>query len=315
MTGADTERRALLASTIGCVVIGCVGITFAALAHSQAILLDGAFNLTYFVTGIFTLKVARLVRQGDDDRFPYGYGFFEPLINGVKGFLVLGVSLMAFFDALAVLFEGGRRIEVGVAIWYGVFAVVACTTLAIITHRGAKRTGSPLVDADAKNWMVNGAISGAVLVSFIVAWWLLRSGQEKAAMYVDPLLVVTVVVVSISVPARMAWKAIMELLNRTPSVTIADEMKAIVESELEGLPVSRLWVRVIQPGRSRMVGVHVQLPGDYPVTLEALDSVREGTAAALRARHQPLTLDMIFIGDAYWGGGQGTAVSDHGGGG
>ena len=83
MDGSGTERRALLASTIGCVVIGCVGITFAALAHSQAILLDGAFNLTYFVTGIFTLKVARLVRQGDDERFPYGYSFFEPMNDEV----------------------------------------------------------------------------------------------------------------------------------------------------------------------------------------------------------------------------------------
>jgi cation diffusion facilitator family transporter len=315
MGGPGAERRALLASTIGCLVIGCVGIAFAALAHSQAILLDGAFNLTYFVTGIFTLKVARLVRQGDDERFPYGYGFFEPLINGVKGFLVLGVSLMAFFDALAVLFEGGRHIEVGVAVWYGAFAVVACSILAAITYRGAKRTGSPLVQVDAKNWIVNGAISGAVLVSFIVAWWLQRNGQDNAALYVDPLLVVTVVAVSISVPARMAWQAIMELLNRTPSQAIADEVKAIVEAQLKDLPVRRLWVRVIQPGRSRMVGVHVQLPGDHALTPAQLDRVRAKTALALRERYQPITLDMIFIGDAYWGGGQTEAVSDHGGGG
>jgi len=134
-------------------------------------------------------------------------------------------------------------------------------------------------------------------------------------MYVDPLLVVTVVTVSISVPARMAWQAIMELLNRTPSAAIADEMKAIVESELQGFPVKRLWVRVIQPGRSRMVGVHVQLPGDHAMTPSQLDAVRARTAAALRKRHEPLTLDMIFIGDEFWGGGQATAVSDHGGGG
>lgn len=309
------ERRALLASTIGCLGIGCVGVTFAALARSQAILLDGAFNLTYFVTGLFTLKVARLVYKGDDERFPYGYGFFEPLINGVKGFLVLGVSLMAFFDALAVLFEGGREIEVGTAVWYGAFAVVACTALAVTTERGARRTGSPLVEADAKNWIVNGVISAAVLASFVLAWWLVRNGHDGAARYVDPVLVVTVVAISISVPARMAWRAIMELLNRTPSAAIASEMRTVVEGELAELPVERLWVRVIQPGRSRMVGVHVQLPRDLALTPARLDEVRERTARALKERYQPLTLDMIFIADGYWGGSPATAVSDHGGGG
>ena len=107
----------------------------------------------------------------------------------------------------------------------------------------------------------------------------------------------------------------MELLNRTPSKAIADEVSAVVEAGLKGLPVKRLWVRVIQPGRSRMVGVHVQLPSDHSLTLAQLDEVRAQTATALRERYQPLTLDMIFIGDEYWGGGQAGAASDHGSGG
>jgi len=95
-----TERKVLLVSAAGNMVIGIAGILFAIFSHSQAILLDGLFNLTYFASGLFTLKVAKMVLRGDDERFPMGYAFFEPLINGIKGVLVLGVSIMALTGAV-----------------------------------------------------------------------------------------------------------------------------------------------------------------------------------------------------------------------
>ena len=44
---------------------------------------------------LFTLRVARLLARPDDERYPFGYLFFEPLINTVKGLLILGVSAFA----------------------------------------------------------------------------------------------------------------------------------------------------------------------------------------------------------------------------
>jgi predicted Co/Zn/Cd cation transporter (cation efflux family) len=64
------EQRGLRISTAGNLIIGLVGIVVAQLSHSQAIMLDGVFNLVYFVTGLFTLKVDRLVISGDGERFP-----------------------------------------------------------------------------------------------------------------------------------------------------------------------------------------------------------------------------------------------------
>jgi predicted Co/Zn/Cd cation transporter (cation efflux family) len=112
----------LIASSLGNVFIGCVGVICAAFSSSEAIMLDGLFNLIYFATGLFTLKVARMVLQTDDDRFPYGYMFFEPLVNLIKGMLVFGVSVMAFIGAVQAFAAGGRPIVAGLAIAYGVFA-------------------------------------------------------------------------------------------------------------------------------------------------------------------------------------------------
>ena len=80
-------------------------------SSSQAILLDGLFNIAYLAAGLFTIRVAALLAGGDDERFPFGYGFFEPLVNGIKGLLVLGVTVMALYGAVQALFTGGREIE------------------------------------------------------------------------------------------------------------------------------------------------------------------------------------------------------------
>ena len=104
------EQRYLIISAVGNALVACVGVAVAAFSSSQAILLDGLFNLTYFATGLFTIKVARLVAGGDDERFPHGYAFFEPLVNGIKGMLVLGVSVMALAGAVQALLTGGRPI-------------------------------------------------------------------------------------------------------------------------------------------------------------------------------------------------------------
>jgi cation diffusion facilitator family transporter len=296
------EHQALLMSAAGNLVIGLVGIFFAVFSRSQAIMLDALFNLTYFATGLFTLKVAKMVQQGDDERFPMGYAFFEPLINGLKGVLVLGVSIMALVGAVQALFTGGRAIAAGTAIVYGIFAATACWSLAVVTRRGARRTDSPLVLADAENWLVNGAISSAVLLAFIGILLIKNSSLEYIVPYIDPSLVLIVVLISISVPGRMAWRALMELLNRAPSPQIVQQVDDIVQKCTAGLPVQSLFVRVIQPGRTRMVMAHVVLPTDFQVEgLPALDALRAETLKELKSMHLATVLDMVFTADPVWG--------------
>ena len=63
------ERRFLIISAVCNLLLGCLGITFFLVSSSQAILLDGLFNMSYFATGLFTVKVASLVSESSLDSF------------------------------------------------------------------------------------------------------------------------------------------------------------------------------------------------------------------------------------------------------
>jgi cation diffusion facilitator family transporter len=312
------EKRYLIISASGNILVAIVGITVAAVSSSQAILLDGLFNLTYFGTGLFTIKVAALVAGGDDERFPHGYAFFEPLVNGIKGMLMLGVSVMALVGAVEALLTGGRPITAGLAIAYGVFASITCWTVALLVRKGAKETESPLVQADAANWIVNAAISCCVLLAFAGILVLRALGLDAFAPYVDPIVVVTVVLISLGVPVKMAWKALMELLNRAPTRDIVAQVTEIVDANLVSLPVQERFIRVVQPGRQRLVVVHVVLPTDFcPDGLNQFDGIRTRMCKSLCEAHVATILDTLFTTDRQWGaplsdGGQGGDMAPQG---
>ena len=271
------------------------------ISDSQAILLDGLFDLTYFVAALFTFKVAQLVHREDDDRFPYGYAYFEPLVNGVKGLLVLGVSIMALADATEALLTGGREIVSGFAILYAVAATLCCIGFALIVKRGARQSDSPLLLTDARNWIVNAAISACVLVTFSSILLLRDTAYVYLVPYVDPLVVVSVILITLSVPVRMAWQALMELLNRAPPETVTEQVRSIIEECTAHLPVSELFVRVLNPGRTRMVLAHVVLPDEFQIeSLADFDTIREHSQKRLREAHLATILDMVFTSDRIW---------------
>ncbi len=113
--------------------------------------------------------------------------------------------------------------------------------------------------------------------------------------YVDPSLVLIVVLISISVPVRMAWQALMGLLNRTPSEEIVQQVTKVVKSCTKELPVQNLFVRAIQPDRTRVVLAHVALPNEFHIGgLLPLDTLRSRTLEDLKRAHLATVLDMVF---------------------
>lgn len=296
------ERRGLWLSAGAGLGVGVLGLVFAAASDSEAIMLDGVFNLTYFVTALFTLKVASLVLRGETLEYPLGYGFFEPLVNGVKGLLILGVAALALFGAIEAILEGGSKIRPGLATVYGVIASVLCWATALMLKKLGRLSGSPLVQVDAKSWTINALISTAVLGAFVAILVMEGTPLEPAAPYMDPALVIVVVIISVGAPVRFGWQSLMELLNRTPSLKLVELIREEIREALSDLPVRRISVRVVQPGRRRLVLAHVVLPDDFESgSITRLDHARHLAAQALQRDYGETVLDVVFTADPDYG--------------
>ncbi len=124
------ESAALRRSILGYGVFGLLGVGFAAVTHSDAILLDGYYSVIAGVIAVLALKVSRIVALPDDETHPFGYASYEPLLNAIKGLLILVLCLFALGSSVVALFDQGRQPVFGVAIIYSAICTVGCLTLA-----------------------------------------------------------------------------------------------------------------------------------------------------------------------------------------
>ena len=293
-----TERGALWLSGIAALGLGVLALVAAVATGSVAILLDAAFNLTFFLIALATLRVAQLVRQPDDEDYPFGYQQHEPLINLVKALLVIAVSAYALVDSILVLVRGGAEVAAGSALVYSALALVVSGAVWLRLRRAAPALRSPLVDNDLANWLVNTAIAAGMVLAFATALLLDATGRGGAAASIDAAFVVAVVVLTIAVPLREARDALGGLLQEAPDDTTLDAVRADVARALAGLGEERFYLRVQKPGRTTYVLLHVLLPPDgQGLTIAEADRWREKVLAGLAPRHAPLDLDMVFTGD------------------
>ncbi len=278
-----------------------LGIAFGLATESTAIMLDGYFSLVGFVMALVTLRVAKLVVQPPDEHFHFGYAQFEPFLNAVKGLLMLGVAGFALATAVTALIHGGREVNSGLAIVYAVTAMVGCFVVGGLQRSASRRIDSPMLAVDARNWLVDGAMSAGVAFAFGVAWFLGRSSRADLVPYVDPLLVIVMVTAIVFIPIGILRESLREILAFAPRPDIQGEVRSRVEGALGDLPVASSQVRMMKVGRFLYVLNQIVVSPEFrPGRVEELDRVRERIATALVGVNPTPVVDTLFTEDEKW---------------
>src|SRR5262249_24779210 len=153
-----TEIWAFRISGFGFLIISILGIVFAALAKSQAILLDGVYALVSVVMTELAAQVARMVEKPSSASFHFGYAHFEPLLNLIRGLLIFAICAYALATTIVVLVHGGREIHAEIAIYYTALSAVWSVGIFWYQRRLARRLGSPALAVDARAWLVDGVL-------------------------------------------------------------------------------------------------------------------------------------------------------------
>ena len=296
------EQAALRSSAFGYLFMAALGIGFALFTRSEAILLDGTYSLISFGAALLATGVARLVSKPGSNSFHFGYAHFEPLLNTVRGFLILGVAIFALVSAIDALLHGGRSITAGVAVVYGAVAAAGCLFMAWNQRRQSRRAGSPLLQVDSRNWFVDGLLSVGAFIAFVTAYVLQASGAMHLAPYVDPALVTIMVAAMVRVPLITIWENLREVLQVAPEWDDQEAVRRCVVDAVADLPSRDVQVRMAKIGRHFYVLTRVVLPADWkPESVEALDAVRGRIARALDDVPLRLVTDTVFTAERCWG--------------
>jgi len=301
MTDNETlEKRGLWLSILGALFMAGLGIGFAILTSSDAVLLDGLFSLIGFAIGLVSLRVATLVRRPDDELYHFGYAAYEPMLNLTKGLLMAFVTVFALVSAIEVVLHGGRQIQAGWASVYAWIAAAGCFTIAIRQRVLARRTASPLLVVDSKNWLIDGLMSVAVGVAFLVTIFLVDTSYAHFLPYADPAVVIILVVLSLPIPFKIIrdnWK---QMLGRAPDETLQEKARAAVARVLDESQEYDTKIRMDQLGRLTYLQLYVVIKGSQDPDVSRLDGCRKAVHEALQDDFDNLALDVIFTRNPRW---------------
>lgn len=291
------EIQALRVSIAGALMMALLGLLFAWLTSSEAILLDGVFSGISFIMALLTLRVARLVKRPDDDHFHFGYAHFAPLINVIKSLLMISLCLFATAAAIGSLLSGGRALQMGTAVIYGGISTLGCIVIATYLWRGAKRTGSVLVELDARAWIVDTLLSAAVLISFVGGYAASGSRFTPYVDYLDPLLVTILCLVSLPIPLKILRHNGREVLLFAPDTALQQQVDDIFREQSAPLDIRDYRIRLLKMGNTLNILIHAQLAAGAAVNVEELDAVRRRFMEALKVLNLHGVADVVFVGD------------------
>ena len=292
------ERRALKLSAFGALLMAALGFGFAVLTGSEALMLDGLFSLLGFAMTLGAIRISRLVYEPGNMQFQFGFAGFESLFNLIKGMIIIFLSLLAAYSSNLAIQEGGREIEIGWALVYAVIVTIASMIVYILLSRAARKTGSPLLQVDAKNWMIDGAITAAVLVGFVVVYFAQDTQWSWIVPYADPVVVLVLVVIALPVPFIIIKSSIKELLLGAPDIKLQQSLREKMLPALNAKGYTKGGTRLAKTGRMIYLYVFVLLDETLadPSVVEQ-DKLRQKLTSELSTLYADIEVDVFFTRD------------------
>ncbi len=122
-----------------------VAVAWGLLTGSQLIVFDGLYSFASVALSLMAVLALRTARRGPDERYPWGREVWEPLTVVVKAAALGGLSVYALVGGVGDVLAGGREVEVGLAVVYGVVATLVGVAVTVVLRRRARAGASDLV--------------------------------------------------------------------------------------------------------------------------------------------------------------------------
>jgi len=159
------ERKALLVGALTYLIMGAFGWYTFYLSNSDAMLLDGNYNMVNAIASFVGYYVVK-IRYRKTKTFPWGQFIYESLYAIIKGILILGILTAAFWENSVKVYDffvKGKIYEVntGPIIYMVILSVVLCFGLAYYYQHANKKTGgrSTMLATDTKAALIDGYLS------------------------------------------------------------------------------------------------------------------------------------------------------------
>ena len=290
----NIERIGISVSILGATIMAIFGLIMAYITKSDAILLDGMFNLLSAFLSIGSLIISIFVAKGYTDHHPFGFYAYESFMIFVKGLFILGLVVMSLHSNITVLLSGGRVPNiVGMltysipALFINILTLVAC----YLTHKKAK---TELLYAEVSAWKINTLITGVIAVSLVIVFFLKDTSLGWIDRYIDQILVIILCVLTITDPILLMINSFKELMLRSVNNESTEHINSLIKQEFKTDSFILEDVHVLKLGRGTWITIYLSIL-DKNLSLEEYVNFQNNIIDMLTQKHSDIDVSFNFI--------------------
>lgn len=220
----ELERRLLKFSTFSCFCFAALGIGCGLWASSLVIVFDGAYSLISLFLSMIALAATTYIHRPIENQDHFVSERKRSIIEAgvvlVKGVTITIVCIVSFLSALEAMFNGGREVNAGFALVFGIVNVVGCLGSYYMIKKNLSRCPSALLQAESSQWLMDTVISAAVLIGFFIALIMAAFEFSQYAVYADPMMVILASIYFVTVPIQMIKQSSLKLMNELKPKTV-----------------------------------------------------------------------------------------------
>ena len=258
--------------------------------RSGAMIADAIHSASDFATDIVVIAFVRISAKPRDNDHHWGHGKYETL-----GSLIIGVALFAV--GVEILVDSAEKISAfatgEVIPRPGIIAIIAAAVSIVVkealyhyTMRVGRKLDSPSVIANAWHHRSDALSSIGALLGIGAAYFL----GEKWRI-ADPIAAIVVAALIVKVAYELCRTALAELLEKSLSREVEDEILSIISSTPNAQKPHNLRTRRI--GSDIAIEVHIRVEGS--MTVHDSHEITREIERKLRARYGERTAIAIHI--------------------
>lgn len=266
------------------------------LGGSAAMIADAVHSLSDFASDIVVLVLVKLGSKPQDEDHDYGHGKFETLASMIIGLALLLVGVMLAYSGVVKIyhaFRGEVLPQPGVIAFVAALVSIALKEWAFqFTVRVGRQVNSEAVVANA--WHHRSDALSSIGTAVGIGGAILLGSQFSV---LDPIAAVVVSFFIVKTAYGLISNALGELLEKSLSPDMEEEIKHIAESEESVSEVHHLQTRRI--GNGIAIEMHVRIPGEttlytahqHATSIERKLKARFGEQTHIGLHVEPVKID------------------------
>lgn len=256
-------QRAVRVSLAGNIILFCAKAAALVLVNSLAVAADLGVSSVSLGISILLFYAVRLSNRPADGLHNYGYGKIENVCEAVEGIILIGIAFAMTAEAIMNLMKPEDVSNPGIGLAVGILGICINFAGARYIMGLARESHSPALLAEALHYRLEGYISVAVAVTFILILTFRYLRWHAAEPYIDPAATLFVSALIFVPSLKLVKRAFLNLLDASiEEESKMDVIKVLCRHFDRFCAFADLRTR--SAGRKQFVEVKLVLPEHIP---------------------------------------------------